>query len=105
MPGKHCYYLDLQLRLRHAFSGLSGRFEHGRQHRVYHHPCIEYDHSIQKTEYSGHGLDATYACPHLLHHAIPCLYATSLRVQFEVFELHVGGKSDKLFLRREILLL
>ena len=32
MSGKHCYYLDLQLRLRHAFSGLSGRFEHGRQH-------------------------------------------------------------------------
>ena len=73
------------------------------EHRVYHHPCIEHYHGIQKAEYSGHCLGTARACPRLLYHAIPCLYVPSLGVQFGVFELHVGGKSDKLFLRTQIL--
>ena len=72
------------------------------EHCVYHHPCIEHHRRIQKAKYSGHGIGAARACPHLLYHAIPCLYAPSLGVQFRVFEMHVGGKSDKLFLRTEI---
>ena len=72
------------------------------EHRVYSHPCIEHDRRIQKAEYSGRCLCTARACPRLLHHAISCLYAHSFWVQFRVLELHVGDKSDKLFLRGKI---
>ena len=69
------------------------------EHRVYSHPCIEHDLRIQKAEYSGHCLCTARACPRLPHHAISCLYARSFWVPLRVLELHVGDKSDKLFLR------